>query len=156
MGVPVLALDASHPTLKNLPSERKELQPRPVDQVVGYALRIRGARVRCHVGVSEMERADAQELVVAVDVELPGHAWPTRDDLNEAADYSAVVAIANETATERAYQLLETFARRAVLRIGEHFPHAERVRVAVTKAIVPVVPRPDEATVEVVVARRVE
>jgi dihydroneopterin aldolase len=123
------------------------------NQVVGYALRIRGTRVQSHMGVSDSERAVAQELVVAVDVELPGEAYPMADELGRAADYAAVVALADGTARERAYRLLETFAFRVATRLGDHFPLAERVRVAVTKANVPVTPRTDEATAEVTLAK---
>jgi dihydroneopterin aldolase len=120
---------------------------------MGYALRIRGTRVQSHMGVSDSERAVAQELVVAVDVELPGEAYPLVDELERAADYAAVVALAAETARETCSRLLETFAFRVATRLGDHFPSAERVRVAVTKATVPVTPYTDEATVEVTLAR---
>ena len=121
--------------------------------VVGYALRIRGIRVQSQMGVSESERAVAQELVVAVDLELPGQAYPMADELARAADYAAIVCVADETARERAYLLLETFALRVATRLGERFALAERVRVAVTKASVPVTPPTDEATVEVTLAK---
>ena len=129
------------------------MDARLTNQVVGYALRVRGARVQSHMGVSEDERSVAQELVVAADVELPGEAFPMTDELARAANYATIVSVAEETARERAFQLLETFAFRVASRLGDHFPLAERVRVAVTKAIVPVVPHTDEATVEVTLAK---
>lgn len=117
--------------------------------VRGYALRIRGVRLQSHVGVSDSERSAAQELVVAVDMEMPGDAYPMTDELERAADYGAVVSVTNATAGERAYRLLETFAFCVATRVAGRFPLAERVRVAVTKATVPVTPHTDEATVEV-------
>ena len=118
-----------------------------------YALRLRGIRVQSHIGVSDAERAVAQELVVAVDLELPGQSYPMLDELDGAADYAEVVRIADEAARESAYLLLETFALRVGRRLAERFPTAERVRVGVTKATVPVSPHTDEATIEVTLGK---
>ncbi|HEY6079820.1 MAG TPA: dihydroneopterin aldolase [Polyangiaceae bacterium] len=119
---------------------------------MGYALRLRGIRVHSHMGVSEAERAQAQELVVAVDVVLGGHLFPAEDELDGAADYAAVVRAADVSARERPDKLLETFALRVARRVVALWPAAERVRVAVTKARVPVMPTTDEATVEITLA----
>jgi dihydroneopterin aldolase len=126
---------------------------RPIDarvtgQVLGYALRLRGIRVQSHMGVGEAERASPQELVVSVDLELPGMLYPATDDLPRAVDYAEIVRIADHGARQRPYRLLETFAHTLVHGLSERFPTAERLRVAVTKATVPVHPRTDEATVE--------
>lgn len=117
--------------------------------MLAYALRVRGLRLRGNVGVSDEERATPQELVVAVEVELPGELYPKTDELSEAADYAAAVRIAESVARERPYRLLETMALEIARRVGDCWPMASRARVAVTKARVPVVPTPDEATVEV-------
>lgn len=122
-------------------------------QVVGYALRLRGIRVHSHMGVSESERARSQELVVAVDLELAGELYPATDELERAVDYAAIVRATDESARERADKLLETFALRVARRLVEHWPAAQRVRVAVTKAVVPVAPTTDEATVEVTLGK---
>jgi 7,8-dihydroneopterin aldolase/epimerase/oxygenase len=128
------------------------MDARLTNQIVGYALRLRGIRVQSRVGVSDSERALAQELVVAIDIDLPGRACPMADELEHAADYAGIVAVTDETARERDYQLLETFAFRVASRLGRRFPLAERTRVAVTKASVPVTPHTDEATVEITLA----
>jgi len=99
------------------------------------------------MGVSDAERARHQELVV--DMELAGELYPSRDELDRAVDYAEIVRAADESAKERADRLLETFALRLARRLLCCWPAAERVRVAVTKAAVPVVPAADEATVEV-------
>lgn len=122
-------------------------------QVVAYALRLRGIRVHGHFGVSDSERAQAQELIVAVDVELAGELYPSRDELDKAVDYAEIARAADESARGQADRLLETFALRVARRLVAHWPAAERVRVAVTKAAVPMVPATDEATVEVILAR---
>jgi dihydroneopterin aldolase len=116
---------------------------------LGYALRLRGIRVQSHMGVSDAERARVQELVVAVDLELNGDAYPTTDDVERAADYAEIVRSVDESARERPDRLLETFALRVARRLVERWPGALRVRVAATKAIVPIEPKTDEATVEV-------
>jgi dihydroneopterin aldolase len=59
------------------------------------------------------------------------------------------VRIADESTRERPDRLLETYALRVARRLVDRWPGAFRVRVAVTKAVVPTEPRPDEATVEV-------
>jgi 7,8-dihydroneopterin aldolase/epimerase/oxygenase len=126
------------------------MDARVTNQVLGYALRLRGIRVQSHMGVSEAERASPQELVVAVDLELPGQLYPTTDELGRAANYAEIVRFADESARAQAYQLLETFAHRLAARLGEYWPTAERLRVAVTKATVPVLPHTDQATVELI------
>lgn len=122
-------------------------------QVTGYALRLRGIRVHGCVGVSDSERAEPQELVVAVDVELGGTSYPRADELDRALDYAEVVRAASETATALAARLLETYALRVAERLVQRWPAAHRVRVRVTKAAVPVTPHTDEATVEVTLDR---
>lgn len=114
-----------------------------------YALRVRGIRVQSRVGVSEKERSVPQGLIVSVEVELPGENYPETDELAHAANYAEVVHITGEAAGERPEHLLETFALRVARRVSATFEMAQRVRVSVTKARVPVQPPTDEATVEV-------
>lgn len=121
-----------------------------VRHVLGYALRLRGIRVASHMGVSDAERATLQELIVAVDIELGGEHYPLADELEGAANYAEIVRIVDEGARERPDRLLETYALRVAQRLAAGWPAAERVRVAVTKAIVPVTPHTDEATVEII------
>jgi dihydroneopterin aldolase len=118
-------------------------------EVSGYALRLRGIRVHGHMGVSDGERERPQELIVAVDVELANEIYPARDDLARAADYAEVVRATHECAQARHYRLLETFALQVARRLEDRWPLTRKVRVAVTKARVPLEPAPDEATVEV-------
>lgn len=122
-------------------------------QVAGYALRLRGICVPGCVGVSDAERSKPQELMVAVDLELRGTSYPATDELHSAADYAEIVRTAAESANGLADRLLETYALRVAERLVERWPAAQRVRVAVTKAAVPVTPRTDEASVEVTLER---
>lgn len=129
-------------------------RPQPVARpVVRYALRLRGIRVRSQMGVSDAERARPQELIVAVDLELGGELYPSTDEIDRAADYAEIVRVADEGAREQPDRLLETYALRVARRLVARWPAAERVRVAVTKAAVPVVPPTDEATVEVTLGK---
>lgn len=129
--------------------------PTSTRAVVGYVLRLRGIRMQSHMGVSDAERERRQGLVVAVDVELDGEQYPSTDELERAADYAEVVRATDEIVQERHFRLLETFALRVARRLGDRWPDALRVRVAVTKAVVPVTPATDEATVEVTLGTRV-
>jgi dihydroneopterin aldolase len=129
------------------------MDARAISEVIGYALRLRGIRVQSHMGVSDAEREHAQELIVAVDLELAGELYPTRDELERASDYAEIVRAADESARQRADRVLETYALRLAQRLSKRWPDAERVRVAVTKATVPVAPRTDEATVEITLGR---
>ena len=122
----------------------------PTNQLLSYALRLRGIRVQSHMGVSDAERAALQELVVAIDLELPGELYPATDDLSRAVDYAEVVRITDRSAREKPHRLLETFAHILARRLSERWPTADRLRVAVTKAAVPVLPQTDEATVELI------
>lgn len=121
----------------------------PRRPVASYALRLRGIRVEGCVGVSDLERSKPQELVVAVDLELDGSYYPATDDLDRAANYAEVVRVATESADAVADRLLETYALRVADGLALRWPAAQSVRVAVTKAAVPVTPHTDEATVEV-------
>ena len=129
-----------------VPPTRPVSAARPV---VAYALRLRGIHVHSHMGVSDAERARQQELVVAVDLELGGELYPAADELDCVTDYAEIVRAADEAARERPYRLLETFALHVAQRLMTLWPAAERVRVSVTKAVVPVAPLTEEATVEV-------
>lgn len=124
-----------------------------ISETVGYALRLRGIRVHSCMGVSDAERAQPQALLVAVDLELSGARYPEQDELERAADYAEIVRVVDDLGRERPYRLLETFALRVARRLVRQWPSAERVRVAVTKAVVPVAPHTDEATVEVTLGR---
>jgi dihydroneopterin aldolase len=105
------------------------------------------------MGVSEAERAAAQELVVDIDVELGPELYPARDELEQAANYAEIVQVAQACSLQAAYLLLETFALRVASGLSERWPTAERLRVSVTKARVPVVPITDAACVEVTLGR---
>jgi dihydroneopterin aldolase len=129
------------------------MDARATNEILGYALRLRGIRVQSHMGVSDAEREHPQELLVAVDLELGGELYPSTDELARAADYAEIVRAADESARQRADRLLETFALRLARRLIEGFPAAERVRVAVTKASVPVAPTTAEANVEITLGR---
>lgn len=129
------------------------IQQRALAQVLGYALRLRGIRVQSRMGVSDVERAAAQELVVNVDIELGPELYPTTDELERAANYAEIVQIAAACAGRSAYRLLETFALQVANGLRERWPNVDRLQVSVTKARVPVAPTTDSACVEITLGR---
>jgi dihydroneopterin aldolase len=134
-------------------AESQRSEDQSLRQVVRYALRLRGIRVPSRMGVSEAERERPQELVVSVDLELTGENYPSTDEIDRAVDYAEIVCAVHESAREKSYHLLESFALRVARRLGDRWPGAEQVRVAVTKAVVPVSPTTDEATVEITLGK---
>lgn len=71
---------------------------------------IRGLRVKTHVGVSEEERAQAQEVVVeitlAMDLRTPGRS----DSLVDTVDYARVTKVATDRIEASNVNLLEHLA----------------------------------------------
>jgi dihydroneopterin aldolase len=122
--------------------------------IVTYALRLRGIRVCCCIGVTELERARPQELCVDVDVEFDGECYPFGDDIAFTVDYSKMVSIVAESVNGSSECLLESYALRIARRLEGKWPGVEKVRVAVTKTHVPTSLPVDEAKVEVVLGTK--
>ncbi len=117
--------------------------------MVGYSLRLRRIVVPVHVGVSAGERSRAQDVLLDIDLELPVGRYPATDDLESTVDYGEIVSAADACATEQPYRLLETFVLRVARRLEVCFPQVNTLRVAGTKATVPVLPATQAAIVEV-------
>jgi dihydroneopterin aldolase len=120
-----------------------------VDQ---YTLRLEGVRFRTNMGASHSERSLPQEIIVDVELTLPVEALPGRDRRRDAVDYDAVATLVVEVGRAEPYRLLETYARRLTERLLAETP-ALRVRVAVTKRLVPTVHDVDRAVIELVASR---
>lgn len=88
--------------------------------------------LQARVGCRAAERSAAQPILVDLelltDLESAGRA----DILEQAVDYVAVRATAEQVATERPYRLIESIAVRMARRLLDTFP-AEEVRVRVMK-----------------------
>jgi dihydroneopterin aldolase len=122
-------------------------------RVSGYAIRLRGIRVRGRIGVTDTERASPQTLVVDVAVELDGESYPRGDELAQAVDYAEIAGIVEACTQKDDERLLESFVLRVARRLGERWPAANQIRVACTKASLPMMPNTDAATVEVSLRR---
>ncbi|GIU74134.1 MAG: 7,8-dihydroneopterin aldolase [Bryobacteraceae bacterium] len=93
---------------------------------------VSGARLAARIGVSEQERAAAQELVVDVELETDTREAARTDDVRNAIDYAAVHALLAATAAARPRALVETLAADLAGAVLESFP-ARGVRVLVRK-----------------------
>ena len=117
-----------------------------------YTLRLEGVRFRTNMGASHSERSLPQEIIVDVELTLPVEALPGRDRRRDAIDYDTVATLVVEVGRAEPYRLLETCARRLTERLLAETP-ALRVKVAVTKRLVPTVHDVDRAVVELVASR---
>jgi dihydroneopterin aldolase len=91
---------------------------------------VRNLRLYAHHGVHEHEKADGQEFVF--DVELDVGERGATDRLEDAVDYSAVAKLVQSISDARSYDLLEALASDVADALVDRFA-PERVRVRVTK-----------------------
>lgn len=96
-------------------------------------IRIRDLEARCHVGVPDAERAEAQRLLLDIEFDV---AVGAPDDIVATVDYFAVGAVAREVAQARPRHLIETVARDVADAIRGRFP-IQNLRVRVRKFSVP-------------------
>lgn len=92
--------------------------------------------VRYRVGVPEAERAQAQRLLLTVEMDHDFGAAAACDDLNETIDYHAVAVRLAGFGAGREWKLIETLAVEIAGMILKEFK-PERVRVEVRKFILP-------------------
>jgi dihydroneopterin aldolase len=89
---------------------------------------VRNLRLYAHHGVHEHEKADGQEFVF--DVELDVGERGASDRLEDAVDYREIPRIVQEVSDARSYDLLEALAIAVVDALYARFvPSAVRVRV---------------------------
>lgn len=91
-----------------------------------------GARVEARIGVTEEERAQPQELVADVEMEVDTREAARTDDLRFSTDYAAVWQRLSAVARRQPYALVETLAARIAEEVLREFP-VEAVRVRVRK-----------------------
>ena len=108
--------------------------------------------VRCHIGVTDEERREAQTLLVDVRLTPLDPSDYAADDLAGTVDYGAVAAVAVAAAAEQHYRLLERLASEIADRLWSAARLAE-LRVAVRKPHPPVAALAAAARVEVVYYR---
>ena len=102
------------------------------------AIYLRGMTFAARVGVSEDERAEAQEvqLDVELSVDLAPAGWS--DGLDQTIDYAAVFEICRVHAEERSHRLLEALGENIASEVLDSFAGVSRVVVEVRKPGVPI------------------
>ena len=73
-------------------------------------LTIEGIALACRIGVTEEERAKPQTVHLDVEVVIDAAKAAATDDVKDAADYAALVAIVQQLAGSRPFALMETLA----------------------------------------------
>jgi dihydroneopterin aldolase len=103
-----------------------------VRKVVG-TVSIKGLRISCIVGVYPDERKREQDLFVDADLDFDFARVAASDHLADTVDYTTVAAELTEFVRAERFQILETLAHRACVRILERHPVVQRCRLVILK-----------------------
>ena len=71
---------------------------------------VKNLHIPMHIGVSDDEQADAQTVIVNINLEVEGVSNWQDDDINNVINYADVKSAAERIAQSKAFRLLETFA----------------------------------------------
>jgi dihydroneopterin aldolase len=115
-------------------------------------IELRGLHLDAPVGVLASEKLAPQPIRIDLDVEMDLARAGASDDLADTADYAAIVALAQQVATDHHHELLESIAHEIARRALELDRRIEAVEVTVTKLHPPV---PEDLS-SVAAVRRVE
>jgi 7,8-dihydroneopterin aldolase/epimerase/oxygenase len=114
---------------------------------------LRGLLVRGHHGVFEYERAEGQDFVVDVTLDVDTSAAARSDDLTDTIDYGALALTVAAIVSGEPVNLLETLADRiATACLAD--PRATSVEVSVHKPAAPIPLTFDDVVVTIVRDRR--
>jgi len=94
---------------------------------------LKNLHIECIVGIYPHERTDAQPLFVDVEVDHDFDSAAAAEHVDETVDYDHLAALLTELATEKQYQLIETFAKDAVDGILAKWPAVLGVRIEIRK-----------------------
>ena len=97
---------------------------------------IRGLRVSTHIGLTEGERSQPQQIEIDVAIEPRSAFSEMHDDISHTVDYAFVIRRIESLAIERPRNLLETFATEISQTILREF-EAKTVTVEIRKFILP-------------------
>jgi len=100
------------------------------------AILISDLEVFFHVGVPDAERAQAQRLLVSVELDHNFTQAAAADDLNHTVNYDAVCQRIRALGDGRNWKLIETLAVEIAETVRKEFKPA-RVRVLIKKFIIP-------------------
>jgi dihydroneopterin aldolase len=101
-------------------------------------IELRGLRVRGNHGVFDHERADGQQFVIDVSLEVDTVAAATSDQLADTVDYGALAGAIADIVTGEPVNLIETLAGR----IAHACLEDQRVQVATVSVHKPAAPIP--------------
>lgn len=103
----------------------------PPDQI-----HLQGLQLRCHIGVPDEERAEAQLLHADIVLHLRGRFEDMADELSRTIDYAAVATRLEQVAAARPRRLIETLAAELAHVVLEEFAAAQ-VEITLRKRILP-------------------
>jgi dihydroneopterin aldolase len=113
---------------------------------------LRGLLVRGHHGVFEYERAEGQDFVVDVSLDVDTSAAARSDDLADTTDYGALALAVADIVSGEPVNLLETLAERiAAACLAD--PRVTSVEVSVHKPAAPIPLTFDDVVVTIVRSR---
>ena len=93
---------------------------------------IRQLEIQTHIGVHAWEHHIRRPLILDLDLGVDTREAAASDHIRDALDYKAVCDAIERLVRERQFQLLETFAESAALRLFEEFPLLS-LRLSVSK-----------------------
>jgi dihydroneopterin aldolase len=100
-------------------------------------IRVIDLEVWAHLGVPEAERADAQRLLVSIEMQVDSFARSAAaDDVALTVDYFTVSQHVKAIAAERPRHLLETLAEEIAADLLKHFP-IPKLTLEIKKFILP-------------------
>lgn len=103
----------------------------PPDQI-----HLQGLQLRCHIGVPDEERAEAQLLHADIVLHLRDRFEDMADELSRTIDYAAVATRLEQVAAARPRRLIETLAAELAQVVLEEFAAAQ-VEITLRKRILP-------------------
>lgn len=115
-------------------------------------IELRGLLVRGHHGVFEYERAEGQDFVVDVALEVDTSAAAQSDDLADTTDYGALALAIAAIVSGKPVNLLETLAERIATACLSD-PRVTSVEVSVHKPAAPIPLTFDDVVVTIVRTR---
>ncbi len=86
----------------------------------------------CHLGVTEEERRNPQQVWISLELEIDAAKAARGDDAQAAIDYAQLVSAVKQLAESRPYNLLETMAEAVAALVLEQF-HPPQIVVRVKK-----------------------
>ena len=94
---------------------------------------LKDLRIDCVVGIYPHERVAEQALFVDIEVDHDFNAAAHSEHVDSTVDYDHLAALLTGLATERRYQLIETFAEEALSAILERWAGVTAARVEIRK-----------------------